>query len=166
MHQHHIDIGMDSLKRMPDGVLPLMSSRHHFCHFGKVMLRHDFLEAIVHLVLGNRQDDFIDDGRGLKHTQRMEHERLTAEGEKLFGNRAAHAKAPSGGRDQGDSASVHEQKLSYLSHRVELNPIHDGSFLSSRFTFNVSSWGLTTNLNMKPLAGCGRVLTNVAKDEA
>ena len=60
---NHIDMSMGRLKRMPDGILSFVSSRNHFRHFGKAMLRHDFFEAIVHLAWGTARYDFLDDGR-------------------------------------------------------------------------------------------------------
>src|SRR6185312_3019022 len=113
MYQHHIDIVMDRLKRMPDRILPFASSRHHFSDLGKAMLRHDLFETIVHLVLRNSQDDFLDDGRSLEHMKRMEDERLTAECKELFGHRAAHAKASSGGRDKSHGVVIHNWSLDY-----------------------------------------------------
>lgn len=49
----------------------------------------------------------------------MEDERLAAEREKLFRHRAAHAKAPSGGRDKSHGVVIHDWSLTIRTHHAK-----------------------------------------------
>jgi hypothetical protein len=65
-----------------------------------MVARHDLGEAVLQLALRDSENDFIDDGGMLENQERMQDNRLSAEREKLFGDRPAHPKPSSGGRDE------------------------------------------------------------------
>lgn len=79
----------------------------------------------------------------------MEDERLTAECEKLFGHRAAHAKAPSGGRDKSHDVVIHDWSLG-------------GPYSSRKACKQVGLRNLSTNVpNLTAPADSSRAKRNV-----
>jgi hypothetical protein len=55
----------------------------------------------------------------LKDTKRVDHQRFTAEGEKLFRHRAAHAETSSSGRDESHGVVTHVKSVGCLQSQYD-----------------------------------------------
>jgi hypothetical protein len=104
VHENYIDVFVNRFKRMSDRILSFFTPGNDLCHFCEMVRRHDLGEAVLHVALKDSQNNFVDQGRGVKNPEGMKDDRLSAECEELFGDRTSHSKPSSGGRNERNSS--------------------------------------------------------------
>ena len=107
MHEDDIRLLTHLRQGMTNRILPLRSARHHLGNLAELTRRHEMIETILAFRLRHGQNDLMD-GRGcLEDSKGLRENRSPAQSEKLLGNMAAHAKATTGRRNQGDRTMPH-----------------------------------------------------------